>query len=266
MIRHYLDYIKHAMLENWNAPAITDFESSCAYTYGELAAKMAEMNVMFEQLGLKAGDRIAICGRNSSNWGVAYLSVAAYKGIVVSILPEFTSESIYQLVSHSEARALLIGPWVRGRKELGNMPNIETFISIDDLCIIQAKNDVSIDKIRDIYKQRFPDEHSLREWVSNLPTDNMADVAVINYTSGSTGSPKGVMITHRNLSSNVTYGQDNIPNHAGWTVVSMLPLAHMFGLMFEFLYQLAGGTHVYFLTKSLTPALLMKALSRYTRI
>lgn len=262
MIRHYLDYIKHAMLENWNAPAITDFESLCAYTYGELAAKMAEMNVMFEQLGLKAGDRIAICGRNSSNWGVAYLSVAAYKGIVVSILPEFTSESIYQLVSHSEARALLIGPWVRGRIELGNMPNIETFISIDDLCIIQAKNDVSIDKIRDIYKQRFPDEHSLREWVSNLPTDNMADVAVINYTSGSTGSPKGVMITHRNLSSNVTYGQDNIPNHAGWTVVSMLPLAHMFGLMFEFLYQLAGGTHVYFLTKSLTPALLMKAFKQ----
>lgn len=258
-MKHYFDYIKQTMLKHWDAPATTDFESTCSYTYGQMAAKMAEMNIMFEQMGLKQGDRIAICGRNSSNWGIAYLSVAAFKGVVVSILPEFTSDSIYQLVAHSEARALFVGPWVRGRIELDQMPEVESFIAIDDLTIMQTKNEVSIDKVRETYALRYPDIDSLKKWVENIPTDNMTDVALINYTSGSTGSPKGVMITHKNLSSNVIYGQDNIPNGPGCTVVSMLPLAHMFGLMFEFLYQLAGGTHIYFLTKSLTPALLMKA-------
>lgn len=258
-MKHYFDYIKQTVLGHWNAPAISDFASSCSYTYGQMVTKMAEMNTLFEQLGLKQGDRVAICGRNSSNWGIAYLSVAAYRGVVVSILPEFTSESIYQLVAHSEAKILFVGPWVRGRIEMDEMPGIETFIAIDDFSIMRSKNDVSIDKIHNIFAERFPDENALKAWVNNLPTDNMEDLALINYTSGSMGSPKGVMITHRNLSSNVVYGQDNIPNHPGLTVVSMLPLAHMFGLMFEFLYQLAGGTHIYFLTKSLTPALLMKA-------
>ena len=256
-MKHYFSYIENTMRKCWHAQALTDYEGSIHYTYGELAKKVAWMCLMFEKLGIKKGDRIAICGRNSSNWGVAYLAIAAYEGVAVSILPDFTSESIYDLTAHSEARILFVGPWVRGRIELDKMPNIDTFIAIEDLSIMQSKVNITAEDIDALFKERYPQGFG----PANLdyPKNNFDDVALINYTSGSTGSPKGVMITHKNLSSNVIYGQDNIPNDPTKSIVSMLPLAHMFGLMFEFLYQLAGGTHVYFVTKSLTPALLMKA-------
>lgn len=259
-LRHYFDFIGETMRHNWDAEALTDFEGSVDYTYGQLAERIARLGVLFDALDIHAGDKIAICGRNCANWGVAYLAAAAHKAIIVSILPEFTSDSIHDLVNHSDARVLFVGPWVRGRIELDKMHQIEAFIAIEDFSIIQSQREVSWDAVNAAFDKKFPDGYKASDLV--LPTHNMDDLALINYTSGSTGSPKGVMLTHRNLSSNVQYGQDNIPNRPGLTVVSMLPLAHMFGLMFEFLYQLAGGTHVYFVTKSLNAALLMKAFQQ----
>ncbi|MCQ2345391.1 MAG: AMP-binding protein [Paludibacteraceae bacterium] len=256
-MKHYFTYIRQSVEQCWNQPALTDYESGFTYTYGEMAQRVAWMQILFEQLGLHPGDKIAICGRNSANWGIAYLAAAASRCVAVSILPEFTSESIYDLVAHSEAKVLFIGPWVRGRIELDHMPAIETFIGIENLQVMQSKIPVEYSDIDRIFAERYPNGFSARNLA--FPEDNLDELALINYTSGSTGSPKGVMITNRNLSSNVIYGQDNIPNDPSKSVVSMLPLAHMFGLMFEFLYQLAGGTHIYFLTKSLTPALILKA-------
>ena len=245
------------MRSNWNEPALTDYEGAYSYTYGQLAARVRQLQLTFEALGVRAGDKIAICGRNCSNWGVAYLAVAASRCVAVSILPDFTSDSIHQLVNHSEAKVMFVGPWVKGRIDLTAMPAVSTFIALEDLSIMQSNVNVETASIESQFAQLYPDGYNPTD--VHLPMDNMDEVALINYTSGSTGSPKGVMLTHRNLSSNVTYAQANIPNYHGLTFVSMLPLAHMFGLMFDFIYQLAGGTHVYFITKSLTPALLMKA-------
>ena len=185
------------------------------------------------------------------------MSIAAARCVAVSILPEFTSDSIHQLVNHSEAKLLFVGPWVKGRIDTNEMPNVESFIGIEDLKVMQSKKQVNEEEIEAKFNTLYPNGYTARD--VHMPTDNMDEVALINYTSGSTGSPKGVMLTHRNLSSNVVYAQANIPNRPGLTYVSMLPLAHMFGLMFECIYQLAGGTHVYFITKSLNPVLLLKA-------
>lgn len=256
-MKHYLQFLQDTMRSNWNEPALTDYEGAYSYTYGQLAARVRQLQLTFEALGVRAGDKIAICGRNCSNWGVAYLAVAASRCVAVSILPDFTSDSIHQLVNHSEAKVMFVGPWVKGRIDLTAMPAVSTFIALEDLSIMQSKVNVDMASIESRFAQLYPDGYNPAD--VHLPMDNMDEVALINYTSGSTGSPKGVMLTHRNLSSNVTYAQANIPNYHGLTFVSMLPLAHMFGLMFDFIYQLAGGTHVYFITKSLTPALLMKA-------
>ncbi len=256
-MKHYLQFLQDTIRANWHEPAITDYQGTYSYTYGELAEQVCRLQLLFEQLGVRAGDKIAICGRNCSNWGVAYLSIAAARCVAVSILPEFTSDSIHQLVNHSEAKVLFVGPWVKGRIDLSAMPEVETFIALEDLTVMSSKTTVDTAQIEASFRDRYPDGYQPQH--VHMPIDNMDEVALINYTSGSTGSPKGVMLTHKNLSSNVVYAQDNIPNRPGLTCVSMLPLAHMFGLMFEFLYQLAGGTHVYFLTTSLTPALLMKA-------
>lgn len=259
-MQHYLSLIQTTMRSNWEHVSITDFGGSVEYTNGQLAEKVQKLIILFEQIGIQPGDKIAICGRNCCNWGVAYLAIAAYRCIAVSILPEFTSESIHDFVNHSEAKCVFIGPWVRGRVDLEKMPNAEAFIAIEDLAIMGSKTPVSSEECDAIFASRYPKGMKPEDWV--LPTDNLESLALINYTSGSTGSPKGVMVTNRNLSNNVIYGLANIPNGPEKSLVSILPLAHMFGLMFEFLYQIAGGTHVYFITKSITPALLMEAFKQ----
>ena len=256
-MKHYLNFLQDTMRSNWNESALTDYEGEYSYTYGQLAARVRQLQLTFEALGIRPGDKIAICGRNCANWGVAYLAIAASRCVAVSILPDFTSDSIHQLVNHSEAKMLFVGPWVKGRIDFAAMPAVTTFMALEDLTVMQSKVTIEQSDIDNRFAQLYPDGYNPAD--VHLPMDNLDDVALINYTSGSTGSPKGVMLTNRNLSSNVVYAQANIPNYHGLTFVSMLPLAHMFGLMFDFIYQLAGGTHVYFITKSLTPALLMKA-------
>ena len=256
-MRHYFDYLNKVVRENWNGVAVSDYGGTVSYTYGEMARKAEWLGLLFDQLGLQAGDKIAICGRNCSNWGVAFLAIAAHRYVTVSLLPDYTTESIYELVHHSDARVMFVGPWVRGRIDLDKMPDVEAFIALEDFSIMKSKKTVDLAAVDKAFETKYPNGFTKDD--VDFPTDNFDDLAMINYTSGSTGSPKGVMVTNRNLSSNVVFGQDKIPNDPSKSVVSMLPLAHMFGVMFEFIYQLAGGTHVYFITKSLTPSLLMQA-------
>lgn len=253
---HYFTLIQEVMQGNWNAPALTDYDGDHSYTYGQVAEQVARLELMFEHLGIGAGDKVSICGKNCSNWGLAFLATLAHRSVVVSILPDFTTESIHELVRHSDSKLLFVSPAIMKRLDAAQMPQLTAAISLEDFSAIAGQT-VSPDFIDGLFKQKYPNGFSIRD--VHYPADNFDELALINYTSGSTGSPKGVMLTHRSLSANVVYGQTNIPNHPGQSIVSILPLAHMFGMMFELLYQMAGGTHINFITRNVTAPIMLKA-------
>lgn len=261
-LKHYLEYLEHTVVNRWSELALKDLDGSCSYTYGELATKIAQMHATFRSIGVQPGDKIALCGRNCANWGVAFLAIESYKAVVVSILPDFTGEGIQNLVNHSDARLLYVGPNVRKKVNAKEMPNLLGVVFMDDFSLFSAANsdvETAYASADDVFKKEYP--HGFCATDVHYPTDNLNELALINYTSGTTSSPKGVMLSHLNLSGNVDFALKRIPHQSGDAVLSMLPIAHMFGLMFEFLYQVCDGAQVYFLTKAPTPTTLMKAFA-----
>jgi len=260
--KHYLSYLQETMHSNWNELAMKDLDGVNSYTYAQLATEIAKLHVTWREMGIKEGDKIALCGRNCANWGLLFLAAASYKAVVVSILPDFTAEGIYSLVDHSEAVLLYVGPNVKKKIEVSQMKGLKATIFMDEMSIIEADPKVrkAFDGAEAAFLKAYPNGVTLSD--INYPTDNYDDLAVLNYTSGSTGNPKGVMLTHLNLSGNVEFAHNRIPHTKGDTVLSMLPIAHMFGLMFEFIYQVCEGAQVYFLTQAPTPTILMKAFAQ----
>ena len=261
-LKHYLDYLQNTIVNKWNVLAMKDLDGNTSYTYGELANEIARLHVTFRELGIKEGDKIALCGRNCANWGLTFLAIATYKAVAVSILPDFTAEGIHALVNHSEAKLLYAGPNVLKKINAAEMPGLSAVIFMDDYSLKHAANE-EVEKIyasvNEVFAKEWP--NGLQAGDVHYPTDNHDELALLNYTSGSTGNPKGVMLTHKNLSGNIDFACKRIPHQAGDKMVSMLPIAHMFGLMFEFLYQVCDGAEVYFLTKAPTPTALMKAFA-----
>ena len=260
--KHYLSYLQETMRNRWNCLAMKDLDGVNSYTYAELAAGIAKLHVTWREMGIKEGDKIALCGRNCANWGLLFLAVETYKAVVVSILPDFTAEGIYSLVDHSEAVLLYVGPNVKKKIDPTQMKGLKATIFMDDMSIVEADAQTrkAYEGVEAAFAKAYPKGVAVTDL--QLPTDNYDDLAVINYTSGSTGNPKGVMLTHLNLSGNVEFGCQRIPHRPGDKVLSMLPIAHMFGLMFEFLYQVCDGAEVYFLTQAPTPTVLMKAFAQ----
>lgn len=262
MNKRFLDYFEDSIKTNWNAPALNDYDGTTAFTYGEMAEKIARLHVLFEQIGLKKGDKIALCGRNSSMWAIDFLAVTSYGGVAVAILSDFDSEGIQALVNHSDAKLLLAGPlvWEQLNPEL--MPNLIGILAIEELVILKSNQEQfehGFNNWNSAFEVKYPQGYSSNDvhferFDSELPV-------LINYTSGSTGSPKGVMLNWRSIDSNIDFSQRTIPNNSSDNLLSMLPMAHMFGLAIEILYQVAGGTHVTVLNKTPSPAVLMKALS-----
>ena len=260
--KHYLSYLQETMHSNWDGLAMTDLDGEHRYTYAQLAEAIAKIHTTWRMCGIKEGDKIALCGRNCANWGLLFLAVESYKAVVVSILPDFTAEGIYSLVDHSEAVLLYVGPNVKKKIDVTQMKGLKATIFMDDMTIVEADDSFrkKFESADAAFAKEYPDGVKLTD--VNYPIDNYDDLAVINYTSGSTGNPKGVMLTHLNLSGNVEFAHTRIPHRPGDTVLSMLPIAHMFGLMFEFLYQICEGASVYFLTQAPTPTVLMKAFAQ----
>ena len=261
MNKHYLNYLTDVMSLQWNDPALTDYNEDHEYTFGELGIEMLRLHVLFEQLGIKKGDKIALAGRNCANWAVAYLAIAAYEGVCVSILQDFTAEDIAHLLEHSDSELLFVGPYVWKELQNQKMPaKLKAALSLEDWRPLFAAESVSVPdgKAWDAaYKAKYP--HGIEPEDISFTAD--PDIlSLINYTSGSTGSPKGVMLNGRSLSNNVEVGMKMLPVDPGQRLVSMLPLAHMFGQICELLYPLCSGTHIYFLTKSPTPSILLKAM------
>lgn len=256
---HMFTYINQSIRKGWNNPGFSDFGEDVNYTYGEIATQVARLNLFFELAGVEKGEKIAFCGGNCSHWGISFLSTLAYGAVAVSILPDFTGPDVEKLVNHSDSQILLVSQLVAKKLNFENMPDVKAVISMKDFSILYAKTEAyknAFDTLDESFKAKYPE--GFKPEHVNYRDDNLDDLAMINYTSGTTSSPKGVMLTYRSLSTNCTFGVEHIPNCPDDNIVSMLPLAHMFGMMFEFVYQLAGGTHVYFITKLTTP-ILMKA-------
>lgn len=265
MSKHVFTYFNEIFPTMWNKPALSDYEGDVSYTYCQLAEQIERLCILFKQLGIKPGDKIALCGRNSSNWAVSYLAIAAYGGVIVSILQDFTPDDIRKLINHSDAKLLMVGPYVWRDLEStpeqiqAQTPELEGIIKISDFSVIYNKNgnDVSFETANQEFTQKYPQGMTGKD--IHYRDDNYDDLMLINYTSGSTGAPKGVMLTYRSLSGNIHCGHTYLPNKPGFKIVSMLPLAHAFGQLADFLLPLSGGCHIYFLAKSPTPSLLLKA-------
>ena len=267
MTKHYLQYLTEVMEHQWNDLALSDYNENHEYTFGELAVEMLRLHVLFEQLGLKRGDKIALCGRNCANWAVAYLAIAAYEGVCVSILQDFTAEDIAHLLEHSDSELLFVGPYVWKDLQNQTLPaNIKAALSLEDWRPLyerkgskkeKAVHVLTAEEWQEAFQAKYPQAIEPEDVYFSADPEVLS---LINYTSGSTGSPKGVMLNGRSLSNNVEIGMKILPVEPGQRLVSMLPLAHMFGQVCELLYPLCSGTHIYFLTKSPTPSILLKAM------
>ena len=261
MQKHYLNYLTEVVSRQWNDTALTDYGEDHEYTFGEMAIEMLRLHLLFEKLGIKRGDKIALAGRNCANWAVAYLAIAAYEGVCVSILQDFTAEDINHLLDHSDSELLFVGPYVWKDLQNQTMPaKLKAALSLADWSPLYTQESVSVPDKKELdalFKAQYPQGVEPEDISFSADPDALS---LINYTSGSTGSPKGVMLNGRSLSNNVEVGMKMLPVDPGQRLVSMLPLAHMFGQICELLYPLCSGTHIFFLTKSPTPSILLKAL------
>jgi long-chain acyl-CoA synthetase len=262
-LKHYLEYFQKTTKNKWSDLAMKDLDGNTSYTYGELANEIARLHTTFRIMGVKPGEKIALCGRNCANWGALFLAIETYKAVAVSILPDFTAEGVHTLVNHSEAKLLYCGPNVLKKIDAKEMPGLTAIVFMDDFSLKYAaseKVETAYAGVDEAFKADCPNGVTAND--VNYPIDNIDELALLNYTSGSTGNPKGVMISHKNLSGNIDFAVKEIPHQPGDKVISMLPIAHMFGLMYEFLYQICDGAEVYFLTKAPTPTTLMKAFAQ----
>ena len=255
-MQHYLAYLDAMIAHYSEQPALVDYAGDDArhYTFQELGQQIRHLDMLFERLGLQAGDKIALAGRNCANWAVAYLAIAAYRGVIVSILQDFVAADICRLLRHSDSRMLFVGPYVWEQLKQKDVPEMEAVISLTDFTMLCGTKEAW---------QTWEEWHNTpvsTEEFTGFCTYNLDDLVLINYTSGSTGNPKGVMLTNRSLSNNVEVGKETLPVLPGDRIVSMLPLAHMYGQVCEMLYPLVSGCTIYFLSRTPTPAILLKAL------
>ena len=258
-MRHYLSILLDTMRENWEKPVLSDYRGE-TFTFADMASQMARMHRIFEAAGVEKGDRVAFAAKNSARWAMAFLSIATYRGVAVSILADFNPADIAGLVNHSDSKVLFTDPKTWEAMNANPMPELKAVINVEDYSPIFYVEDISAAMKRAaVQAESF--SAAMKEAVTNYEIGDMDDLAIINYTSGTTSSPKGVMLSSRNISSNMEFAHRNIPIQPGDQIMSMLPLAHMYGMAFEFLYPLSGGCHVYFLGKTPTPTILMQALA-----
>ncbi len=256
---HYLQRLQDATRKFWDKRALNTIGGD-SFTYSQMATDIARFHIIFEKAGFKKGDKIALCANNGAKWGFAYLAVNTYETVIVPILADFTPESVMGLVNHSDSIALFTNSARWAKMDPEKMPALKVVFDVDTWQVLfcrDPKIQETVDKLDKLFAEKYPGGFGPDDVV--FPTDNWDDLSTINYTSGSTGDPKGVMLTYRNFSANVDFSQRHVP--AGDKMVSMLPMAHMYGLVIEFLYPLCNGTSIYWMAKAPTPASLMKAFA-----
>lgn len=247
---------------NWDRPAISNYQGA-TYHYRDLARKIAKLHIIFEESGLEKGDKVAICSRNQANWAVSFLATMTYGAVPVPLMHEFQPSNIHYLVNHSEAKVFFVDDVIWENIVESEIPEVQAIIQVNTFKLLYAANERITDaraRLNELFGKKYPMEFTAD--TINYYEDKADELAIINYTSGTSGFSKGVMIPYRAIASNLEFARKVLPiiNNTS-NVVSMLPCAHMYGLMFEVLYELSVGCHVHFLSRLPSPKIIMKALS-----
>ncbi|MGM9705973.1 MAG: AMP-binding protein [Prevotella sp.] len=256
--------IEQNIIRNWDLDALTDFKGSTLQTH-DVARKIEKLHIMFENSGVEKGDKIALCGRNSSNWAVAFLATLTYGAVAVPILHEFTAEQIHNIVNHSEAKLLFSGDVVSTIIDSTKMPGLEGIIYIPDYSLLLSRTDkltYAREHLNEIFGKKYP-KYFRKEHVHYYKEQSPDELALINYTSGTTGFSKGVMIPYRALWGNYDFAEHVLGDKIkrGDNTISILPMAHMYGMAFEFIFEFLHGCHVFYLTRVPSPAIIAQAFS-----
>ncbi len=263
MNRSISKLILDSIRKNWNGLALTDFNGA-SFQYRDLGRKIAKIHLLYEHVGVKPGDRVAICGKNSSQWAVAFMATITYGAVAVPILHEFKSDNIHHLVNHSEAKIFFVDQAIWENLDPAKLPNILGALLIGDFSLLFSRSEELTNTrahLNEIFGQRYPERFTPESL--KFHEDKPEELALINYTSGSTGFSKGVMLPYRVLWSNVLFCIENIPYlKSGDGLVSMLPMAHMYGLMIEIVFPMIVGCHIYFLTRVPSPKVIMDAFAQ----
>ncbi|MBR1688373.1 MAG: AMP-binding protein [Prevotella sp.] len=256
--------IQQSIIEHWDADALTDYKGA-TLQYHDVARKIEKLHILFENSGIERGDKIALCGRNSANWATAFLAVLTYGAVAVPILHEFTPDQIHNIVNHSEARLLFVGDHVATQIDPTKMPRLEGIVNNPDYSLMLSRTDkltFAREHLNEIFGQRYP-KYFRKEHVHYYIEQNGEELALINYTSGTTGFSKGVMIPYRALWSNYDFAEHVLGNviKPDDRVISILPMAHMYGMAFEFIFEFLHGCHVYYLNRIPSPAIIAQAFA-----
>lgn len=257
----FIQLVEESIRKNWNLDALTDYKGA-TLQYRDVARKIEKMHILFEHAGIKKGDKIALCGRNSANWTAAFLGIVTYGAVAVPILHEFKADNVHHIVNHSEARMLFVGDQVWENFNERAMPNLEGIIELKnyDLVVSRSKK---LTYAREHLNEEFGKKYPCRFRAEQVAyrREDPEELAVINYTSGTTGYSKGVMLPYRSIISNIVHIDSRVGLKPGDRIVSMLPLGHIFGLVFDFLYGITVGAHLWFLTRMPSPKIIAESFA-----
>lgn len=261
MAESFIAFIEESIKKNWDLDALTDYKGA-TLQYKDVARKIEKLHILLKESGVEKGDKIAVCGRNSSHWGVTFLATVTYGAVIVPILHEFKADNIHNIVNHSEAKLLFVGDMAWETLNEEAMPNLEGIILMNDFTLLVCRREklyYAREHLNEMFGKKFP--KNFRKEHVKYELDNPEELAVLNYTSGTTNFSKGVMLPYRALWSNMKFASEVLTLHSGDKIVSMLPMAHMYGLSFEFLYEFIAGCHVYFLTRMPSPKIIFQAFA-----
>ncbi|MFG6410624.1 MAG: long-chain fatty acid--CoA ligase [Bacteroides acidifaciens] len=257
----FIDYIEQSIIKNWDRNALTDYKG-ITLQYKDVARKIAKFHIVLESAGIQPGDKIAVCGRNSAHWAVTFLATITYGAVIVPILHEFKADNIHNIVNHSEAKLLFVGDQAWENLNEDAMPLLEGIALLTDFSALVSRNEkltYAFEHRNAIYGQRYP--KNFRPEHICYRKDKPEELAIINYTSGTTGYSKGVMLPYRSIWSHVTYCFEMLPGKPGANIGTMLPMGHVFGMVYDFLYGFSAGAHIYFLTRMPSPKIIAQSFA-----
>ena len=259
--KSFIALIEQSIIKNWDSNALTDYKG-ITLQYKDVARKIEKIHILLENAGIQRGDKIAVCGRNSAHWAVAFLATITYGAVIVPILHEFKADNIHNIVNHSEARLLFVGDQIWENLNEEAMMHLEGIIGLQDFSVFISRSEklsYAREHLNEIYGHRFP--CNFRPEHISYHQDKPEELVIINYTSGTTGYSKGVMLPYRSILSNVEYCREEVKIQPGDRIVSMLPMGHVFGMTYDFLYGLCAGAHIWFLTRMPSPKIIAQSFS-----